>query len=784
MVKKAPTSRKASASGRRKNSKKRAESWFVRLRKWMVRIVLKLLMWTTLFATLIGVGFGYYLDRTITKTFEGRRWSVPAQVFAQPLEIYAGQAISKTQLAEELERLGYRTTSNLSTPGTYRPSGQALQVYLRGFNFMEGNRPSQQVKVTFQNSVISQVQAKDSSEIPLIRLDPATIGSFFPSHGEDRLILSPEQVPPLLAEGLKAIEDRNFDEHRGFSITGILRAAWVNIRSGARTQGGSTLTQQLVKSYFLTNERTYERKLREVAMAIILELRFSKEDLLTAYINEIFLGQNGARAIHGFGLGAQFYFNKPINELAAHEIATMISIIRGPSYYNPFRHPERALARRNRILDTFLADGLISNPKHQDAIGSPLGVVSSPNSGGAYYPAFMDIVRAELSERYSASDLRSQGLRIFTTLKPREQETAQKAVTSTLQMIEQERKLEQGSLQAASVITDTQTGEILALIGGRKGRVDGFNRALNASRSVGSVIKPVIVLTALESGLDWTTLVNDTPITMTSDAGELWTPRNYDGKTRGELPMIRALAMSLNLAMVDLGNSVSLGEVQRRFTNLTGYAPKNRYPSFFLGAESMSPLQLTELYGNFASGGFHTPPKAVIAVLNENGQPLSHHPFDLTQSIHPETVASLNRGLEIVMSHGTGRSSQFAKQGVAGKTGTSNDNRDSWYAGFDNSKLSVIWVGRDDNKSTGLTGTSGALRIWNNMQVASGGVDPIAHGLAENLVEIEFSSGKRAAKSCADVVVIPIRRPDTLPIKSGCGIRKTFGQRLRSIFSN
>ena len=388
MVKKAPASRKASASGRRKNSKKRAESWFVRLRRWMVRIVLKLLMWTTLFATLIGVGFGYYLDRTITKTFEGRRWSVPAQVFAQPLEIYAGQAISKTQLAEELERLGYRTTSNLSTPGTYRPTGQALQVYLRGFNFMEGNRPSQQVKVTFQNSVISQVQAKDSSEIPLIRLDPATIGSFFPSHGEDRLILSPEQVPPLLAEGLKAIEDRNFDEHRGFSITGILRAAWVNIRSGARTQGGSTLTQQLVKSYFLTNERTYERKLREVAMAIILELRFSKEDLLTAYINEIFLGQNGARAIHGFGLGAQFYFNKPINELAAHEIATMISIIRGPSYYNPFRHPERALARRNRILDTFLADGLISNPKHQDAIGSPPWCGFQPQQWRRLLPCF------------------------------------------------------------------------------------------------------------------------------------------------------------------------------------------------------------------------------------------------------------------------------------------------------------------------------------------------------------------------------------------------------------
>ena len=404
MVKKTPTSGKAKGSSHRKNSKssKKTDSWLKRLGNWTLRALLKLTLWTTLFATLAGLGFGYYLDRTITKTFEGRRWSVPAQVFAQPLEIYAGQRIKKTQLVEELERLGYHSDTNLTAPGSYSSSGATLSTYLRNFDFMEGSRVSQRVKITFQNSIINRVQAEDNSEIPLIRLDPATIGSFFPSHGEDRLILRPEQVPPLLAEGLKAIEDRNFDKHRGFSITGILRAAWVNIRSGSRSQGGSTLTQQLVKSYFLTNERTYERKLREVAMAVILELRFSKEDILTAYINEIFLGQNGARAIHGFGLGSQFYFNKPINELAVHEIATMISIIRGPSYYNPFRHPERALARRNRILDTFLAGGLISNPRHQDAIGSALSVISSPNSAGAYYPAFMDIVRAELSERYSA----------------------------------------------------------------------------------------------------------------------------------------------------------------------------------------------------------------------------------------------------------------------------------------------------------------------------------------------------------------------------------------------
>lgn len=266
---------------------------------------------------------------------------------------------------------------------------------------MEASRPSTKLQVMF---VGRQIQRMNSGGKPLdlIRLEPAVIGSFFPSHGEDRIILAPNQVPDLLANGLKAVEDRTFDEHKGFSVTGIARAALVNMRSGERQQGGSTLTQQLVKSYFLTNERTIERKLRELAMAVILEMRFSKEDLLTAYINEIFLGQNGARAIHGFGLGAQYYFNKPLNELPPDQIATLISIIRGPSYYNPFRHPERTLQRRNRILDTFRDDGLISPEVHQRVAGKPLGVVDSPNSGGAYYPAFMDLVRLELSERYSA----------------------------------------------------------------------------------------------------------------------------------------------------------------------------------------------------------------------------------------------------------------------------------------------------------------------------------------------------------------------------------------------
>lgn len=780
MAKKTASTRKTTAKASSNKNTQGQESWGRRLRRGLFKLLVKTVLWASLVAILVGAGYLYYLDRNISKTFEGRRWSVPAQVYAQPLELFPGKRLTNSQLQEELERLGYRKTADLSAPGSYQPIPGGVNVHLRSFAFMEATRPSTRLQVMF---VGRQIQRMNSSGKPLdlIRLEPAVIGSFFPSHGEDRVILAPDQVPDLLANGLKAVEDRTFDEHKGFSITGIARAALVNLRSGERQQGGSTLTQQLVKSYFLTNERTIERKLRELAMAIILEMRFSKEDLLTAYINEIFLGQNGARAIHGFGLGAQYYFNKPLNELPPDQIATLISIIRGPSYYNPFRHPERTLQRRNRILDTFRDDGLISQDAHQRVIGKPLGVVDSPNSGGAYYPAFMDLVRMELRERYSAKDLRSQGLRIFTTLNPRTQENAQQAVSRTLKAIEQGRAPSQRDLQASTVVADTQTGEVLALVGGRRGRVDGFNRALNAQRPVGSVIKPLIVLTALENGYDWSSLVNDEEITLIPPNGEPWSPRNYDGKSRGELPIIKALALSLNLATVDLGNRVGLGTVQARFTDLLGYAAKNRYPSFFLGAEAMSPLRLLELYGNFASGGFRVPPKSVIAVLDEQGNALSHYPFALEQTIDPDVAMSLNQGLEIVMRRGTGRSSPYAKQGVAGKTGTSNDNRDSWFAGFDNSKLSVVWVGRDDNKPTGLTGSSGAMRIWNAM-MREEGVDPLIILANENSVAIEYDTGLQATDKCADVVVLPITRPDTLPIKPGCNIKVGLGQRLRSIF--
>ncbi len=747
---------------------------------WLL-VPLKLGFGIFLLSLLSIAGYLIYLDRTITNTFEGRRWSLPAQVFAHPLEMHAGANLDLEALRAELRRLGYRNEPDLRTPGRFRLHDGKLHIHLRPFRFMEQTRSAQIIQISFAGNRIDRI-SNQAGEVPLIRLEPAVIGSFFPSHGEDRIVLTPEQVPFLLSEGLKAVEDRNFDQHIGFSVSGILRALWVNIRSGETQQGGSTLTQQLVKSYFLDNRRTIERKLQEVAMAVILDARFEKSDLLTAYINEIFLGQHGNRAIHGFGLGAQFYFNQPLAELDPAEIATLISIIRGPSYYNPFRHPQRALDRRNRILRSFKKDGLISSQVLAQALKRPLGVVDGPSSGGAYYPNYMDMVKADLKGFYDTEQLSSEGLRIFTALRPRDQENVQQSLSQTLSLIEKDRRLPSGSLESAAIVADTQTGEVLALAGGRQGRVDGFNRALRAARPVGSLIKPIVYLTAIEHGMSLADTVIDEPITIKPSFGEPWSPKNFNGRHHGKLPMFRALAQSLNLATVQLGMQIGLKQVQTRFADFTNRAPANQYPSLLLGAEAMTPLQMLQLYGNFASGGFRTRPKAVIAVLNPAGRPISHHPFELEQTITPEHAATLARALEIVMAKGTGRSSPYAQAGVAGKTGTSNDNRDSWFAGFDNSRISVIWVGRDDNRPTGLTGTSGALRIWNDL-TGSHAIDPLVHADADDLVEVEFQTGLRARKSCADVVVIPVAQPHRLGIKPGCNLKRSVRRQMRRRFN-
>jgi len=751
----------------------------------------------SLLACVLVAGYLFHLDRTITKTFEGRRWSIPAQVYAQPLELFTGIELSQTELRAELDRLGYQQRNTLDVPGTYNLKGNRLNAHLRGFEFMDGYRDSMQLTASFAGNSLSALTTNGTPQV-IVQLEPANIGSFFPSHGEDRVILSPQQVPELLREGLKLVEDKKFDSHHGFDLRGILRALLVNLRAGETQQGGSTLTQQLVKSYFLDNRRTYTRKLRELAMAVILDARFEKSDLLNAYINEIYLAQDGQRAIHGFGLGSQFYFNKPLAELDTHEIALLLTVIRGPSFYNPWRQPDRVRERRDRIIATLRQSELISEEQARRAKRQGLTLAGTDRPRGAYYPAFMDLVRSQLKSSYPAKSLATEGLRIFTTLKPHVQERLQDSATQTLAKLQVTQpattpdKPDQDTLQVAALVTQSQTGDVLALLGGRTR--GGFNRALKASRPIGSLVKPAVYLTALEHpDFHLASPIQDSQITLPQPNGEIWTPSNFDDEEHGQVPLVRALADSLNLATVQLGLHIGVEKITSRLADLINEFTTNAYPSALLGAVSMNVLQVGELYGNFASGGFHTKPTAVIAVLDEANVPISRYPLETHQSIDSETNEQLVEAMKITMTRGTGKRSALAQQGVAGKTGTSNDFRDSWFAGFDAATLAVVWVGHDNNTPTGLTGSSGAMRVWDGF-MSSSRIAPLpaialpqtndpSPGLKSRL--LEYSTGYETTRSCSpevDSVNIPLPATAELVRKPDCSTATRFGDRLRRWF--
>ena len=731
-------------------------------RSRLVSIVWLLTKIGVVLALIAAVPIGFYfvsLDRQITETFEGRRWSLPARVFAAPLELHAGAPLAVDDFIIELLRVGYQR-GDPSMPGRFRDHDESVEVTLRPFAFPDGPRRAMTIDVSFRRGQIERIEAKTGA-VASIRLEPPVVGSFFTSHGEDRVVVSPVETPQLLIETLKAVEDRNFDSHPGFDLRGIARAAWQNVKAGAITQGGSTLTQQLVTSYYLSRERTMTRKLRELAMAIILEWRYSKTELMNAYINEIHLGQHGVRAIHGFGLGALYYFNKPLAELDAHEIALLVTVIRGTTYYNPYRNPERALARRDRILGTMHEFELINTAEFETALENDLDVVTS-RRGGRYYPAFMDLVRRQLRRDYDQETLAEEGLRIFTTLDPRLQDLAQLAATVTMRALETERGIDAGSLQVGIVIRRSQTGDVLAIVGGRDGGAQGFNRALNARRQVGSLIKPLVYLEALETGrFHLTSELLDEPLTLTEY--DDWSPRNFDENFRGPIPLIRALGDSLNVPTVRLGVEVGIDAIADRVVELTDHEPV-RYPSLVLGAVELTPLEVSNIYAVFAGGGFLPNVNTVTDILDSASRERARYELRVKQVADYAPIEALNTALQAAMARGTGRQSPHARSGAAGKTGTTTGNRDSWFAGYDGDQLTVVWIGRDDNTPHGLSGGVGAMRVWNRIMRD---VDAAPLTADDGMTTIDYRTGRRVPSHCPEAVHVAL--PDGIePPRSDC----------------
>jgi penicillin-binding protein 1B len=597
----------------------------------------------------------------------------------------------------------------------------------------------------------------------------------------------------LLPAALKAVEDRNFDRHHGVDWLAIARAMWVNLKAGGIQQGGSTLTQQLVKSYFLNSRQTVGRKLQEAVMAMALERRFTKADLMNSYINEIFLGQDGQRAVHGFGLASQFYFGKPLAELNVAEIALLVGLARGPSYYDPRHRPERALQRRNLVLGVLSQRHVIKKSEASQASARPLGVVT--RAAGEYYPAYLDFVRRTLRRDYREADLTETGLRIFTSFDPRAQELAEQTLERELARLDRTRKPKPGNapLEGSVVITTPQSGEVLAIVGGRRVGYSGFNRALDAARPMGSLVKPFIYLTALETGeYHAASIVDDAPVEIQLARKKVWRPVNFTKQSYGPVPLVRALAESLNLATVNLGVQIGVPKVAQTLRRFGFERQPREVPALLLGSLDVTPLEAAQLYNSLANGGFRAPLRAVRSVISADGKPLKAFPLEVTQVADSSAVYQLDRMMMQVMQRGTGRAAYAilpATLVVAGKSGTSSDQRDSWFAGFSGSHLAVVWMGYDDNRPTGLTGSSGALPVWSRVMAGLGTTSwnaPMPESLKEAM--IEYPTGLAAEETCAeDVITIVVPTETELPVKPDCtGLRidsviERAGEWLRDI---
>lgn len=714
------------------------------------------------------------LDRRVTQQFEGRRWTLPARVYAQPLELYVGQPFSAARFAEELERLGYIAQTPVERAGTYRRRGETVEVYVRGFAFADQKQAAQRLKLGFSGGSVASLANEQGTDVPVFRLDPLLIGSIFPIHGEDRIVVSPEQVPALLPAALKAVEDRKFDSHHGVNPLAILRAAFVNVRAGQVEQGGSTLTQQLVKSYFLDSRRTLRRKVEEAIMAFILESRFEKADIMNAYINEIYLGQDGRRAVHGFGLASQFYFGKPLAELNLQEVALMVAIVRGPSYYDPRRHAERALERRNLVLKVLAEQGVVEQADADRAAKRPLGITDNAGRSANYFPAFLDLVRRQLREDYKEDELTEAGLTVFTTLDPLLQEKAEAALNQELERQDKSGRKAAKGLEGSVVVTTPQTGEVVAVVGGRRASFDGFNRALDMKRPIGSLAKPLVYLAALETGrYTPVSSVADEPIELELDNGGRWKPGNYDRQVHGPVTLVRALTQSYNLATVNLGMEVGLGPVTQTYVDLGLADAPPKYPSILLGAAQLNPVQVAQVYNTLANGGFRSPLRAVRAVVDAEGKPLKAPELEVTEAARAEAIYALNRLMIEVFERGTARSAKRSLPPglvVAGKTGTSNDYRDSWFAGFSGSHLIVVWMGHDDNAPTGLTGTTGALQAWTRLMAS---IDTVSYEplLPEDVEDrwVDYYSGWETSPYCdPSAVSLPFAVGQILPASPTC----------------
>ena len=732
------------------------------------------------------------LDYRVTSKLDGVLWTIPAKIYSRPLELAEGIHLNKDNLIKELEMLSYERVKNPVQPGEFKFSKDDLKIFLRGYL----DQRSGIFNINFDDSEIKRITNQLGIAEDLIKLEPTVIGGMYPSHMEDRVLLNWPEVPPILVDTILAVEDQNFFNHYGISLKSISRAFLRNVQAGEVEQGGSTITQQLAKSLFFSSEQTIRRKVLEAIASLIIETRYSKEEILLAYINDVFLAQSGKRAIHGFGMGAQHFFGTSIQNLSTDQVALLVGMLKGPSFYNPRRNPNNATKRRNLVLRVLNNSNKISDSTFETLKNKKLGV-SLPNyRTETRYPAFHDIVRLELQKNFNEKELRTKGLAVETNLDPVLQDSLENNLQKTkLQLIKKYGSRLEG-LEGAAIVVDISSGEVKAVAGSTEPSSYGFNRSINAIRPIGSLVKPFIYLTALDQYSDYnlTTLLDDSKLSLMS-GGKLWEPDNFDKKFHGEIPLHVALWQSYNIASARLGLDVGYEAVENMFLNLGITKDVPNYPSLFIGSFELSPYQAIQAYQTIASDGFYSPLRSIRQIKDTEGKIEFSYPYSIDQTIRPEPVALLKFAMQQTFERGTARGyskKQIQLWNAGGKTGTSDDQRDSWFVGFAGELLVLVWLGFDDNRQTPLTGRTGAFQVWKNFINDIKPVKITQSSLPRiNYVWTDIGDGLRSGKKCKNSILIPFiegTEPNKIPdVRRECSSkiessRNTVMDKLKEVF--
>ncbi|KTF15704.1 penicillin-binding protein 1B [Pseudoalteromonas sp. H105] len=723
-------------------------------------------LWKLTLAGIVTMGlYLIYLDAKITRQFEGNKWQLPAQVYARAMNFHPGQYLSSQEVLWELDRLNYSSVNKLSRTGQYIKTGNSIKVFRREFEFFDGLEASQVIELRFAGQKLATIKDKFGRRLNSARLEPVQIARIGNDSKQDREFVPLDKFPRMLKDALLVVEDQKFYEHHGVSVLSIMRALYSNIKAGRTVQGGSTLTQQLAKNIYLTRDRTLIRKFNEALIALILDYRYSKDQILEAYLNEVYLGQSYSQGVHGMGLAAEFYFSKPVDELEYDQIALLVAMVKGPSYYNPRRYSERSMERRDLVLRLMVDNKLINTREYRAALKRPIDIAPMKDSLPKSYPGYLELVDRELKQLLPDQNVLDAGVRVFTYFDLQKQAAMENSIIKSLPYLEKRATTEQ--LEAAMISVNVEKGGISALVAGRDPRFLGFNRVLDTKRNIGSLVKPAVYLSALEStNYNLATLLDDSPVQITNEQGQVWQPENFDRQFRGMMPIYKAFSNSINIPAVNLGLDVGVDQVASTLTKLGAKGRIEHYPSLLLGAVEMSSLEVAQLYTTLAADGEYRKLTSISALTDSVGKVLYQHQVESEPRFDKASVYMTKYAMKRVTKDGTAKrlNAHFPSIQLAGKTGTSNDLRDSWFAGFDQNTVTVAWLGRDDNKSTGLTGSVGALEAYirylkplNPESIADTRPASIRWAF------VSEETGLQAPPGCGKVIQLPIRASEFEP---------------------